>query len=232
MFRRCPCENKIVVKAIFFDAAGTLIRLPKSVGFHYALVGQRVGLGLDAAALDEAFVACWKKAPARPATEGPREDDDKGWWRELVNQVIDRVAPQTKDLDRDAFFEVAYSHFAEAGVWELYPEVIAVLEALRPRFDLAVVSNFDGRLRMILEHLAVSKYFSHVFVSSELGADKPDPLIYQRALDLLRLSPNETLHVGDDRVRDWQAAEAAGLSVFRLDRPQNSLRDLLATLES
>jgi len=219
-----------MIKAIFFDGAGTLIHLPKSVGFHYALVGQRLGLSLDAAALDEAFVACWKKAPARPAIEGPREDDDRGWWRELVNQVIDRVAPQTKDLDRDAFFEVAYSHFAEAGVWELYPDVIEVLETLRPRFDLAVVSNFDGRLRMILEHLGVSKFFSHVFLSSELGADKPDPLIYQRALNLIRLTPNETLHVGDDPVRDWQGAEAAGLSVFHLERPRNSLHDLLAIL--
>lgn len=219
-----------LIKAIFFDGAGTLIYLPKSVGFHYALVSRRVGLALDAAALDEAFSTCWKQAPARPAIEGPREDDDKDWWRELVHQVIDRVAPRTNELDRDAFFEVAYSHFAEAGVWELYPDVIEILEALRPRFDLAVVSNFDGRLRMILEHLAVSRFFSHVFLSSELGADKPDPLIYQRALDLIRLAPNETLHVGDDPVRDWQGAEAAGLSVFRLERPRNSLRDLLAIL--
>lgn len=219
-----------MIKAIFFDGAGTLIHLPRRVGFHYALVGRRVGLTLDAASLDEAFAACWKQAPARPAIDGPREDDDKGWWLGLVNQVIDRVAPDTKDLDRDAFFEVAYSHFAEAGVWELYSDVIEVLEALRPRFDLAVVSNFDGRLRMILEQLGVSQFFSHIFLSSELGADKPDPLIYQRALKLSRLAPDEVLHVGDDPVRDWQGAEAAGLSVFRLERPRNSLNDLLAIL--
>jgi putative hydrolase of the HAD superfamily len=219
-----------VIKAIFFDGAGTLIRLPKSVGYHYALVGKQVGLALDAAALDWAFTACWKQVPARPAIEGPREDDDKGWWREMVNQVIDQVAPRTSELDRDAFFEVAYSHFAEAGVWELYPDVIEVLEALRPRFDLAVVSNFDSRLRMILEHLGVSQFFAHVFLSSELGADKPDPLIYHRALKLSRLAPNETLHVGDDPVRDWQGAEAAELSIFPLDRTRNSLRDLLVAL--
>jgi putative hydrolase of the HAD superfamily len=218
-----------VIKAIFFDGVGTLIHLPRSVGYHYALVGKRVGLALDAAALDQAFTACWKKMPTRPAIEGPRDDDDKGWWLKLVDQVIDQVAPHTSELDRDAFFEVAYSHFAEAEVWKLYPEVIEVLEALQPRFDLAVVSNFDGRLRMILEQLGVSQFFSHVFLSSELGADKPDPLIYHRALKLSSLAPSETLHVGDDPVRDWQA-EAAGLSIFPLDRTRNSLRDLLAAL--
>jgi putative hydrolase of the HAD superfamily len=80
---------------------------------------------------------------------------------------------------------------------------------------------------MILEHLGVSQFFSHVFLSSELGADKPDPLIYQRALKLGGLTPNETLHVGDDPIRDWAGAEAAGLAVFRLERPRNSLRDLV-----
>jgi putative hydrolase of the HAD superfamily len=228
--RRLQQNKPAVIKAIFFDGAGTLIHLPKSVGYHYALVGKRVGLALDAAALDRTFAACWRQMPARLAIEGPREDDDKGWWRELVDQVIDQVAPRTSELDRDAFFEVAYSHFAEAGVWELYPEVIEVLDALRPRFDLAVISNFDGRLRMILEQLGVSRFFSRVFLSSELGADKPNRLIYGRALKLSGLAPNETLYVGDDPVRDWQGADAAGLSIFPLERPRNSLRDLLTTL--
>lgn len=219
-----------MIKVIFFDAVGTLIHLPKSVGHHYAHVGKRVGLSFETAALDHAFTASWKQMPVRPAIEGPRADDDKGWWRDLIDQVIDQVAPRTSELDRDAFFEGAYSHFAGAGVWELYPDVIDVLEILRPRFDLAVVSNFDGRLRMILEQLGVSRFFPHVFLSSELGADKPDPLIYQRALKLIAVAPDEVLHVGDDPVRDWRGAEAAGLAVFRLERPRNSLSDLLTAL--
>jgi len=217
-----------VIKAIFFDAAGTLIHLPQSVGFHYAYVGERIGLRLDASALDRAFSDCWKQAPARPAIDGPREDDDKGWWRDLVNRVLERVSPGLDELDRDAFFEGAYSHFAEPGVWDIYPEVSEVLAALRTQFDLAVLSNFDGRLRMILEHLGVSKFFSHVFLSSELGADKPDPEIFRRALRLSGTQPNETLHVGDDPERDWQGATEAGLPIFQLERPHNSLHDLLS----
>jgi putative hydrolase of the HAD superfamily len=216
-----------VIKAIFFDAAGTLIHLPKSVGHHYAFVGERLGLQLDASALDRAFNVCWKQTPVRPAIDGPREDDDKGWWRNLVDRVLDKCAPGLDELDRDAFFEGAYGHFAEPGVWDLYPEVSEVLGALHGRFELAVISNFDGRLRMILEHLGISNRFSHVFLSSELGADKPDPEIYRRALELSGARPNNTLHVGDDPERDWEGASRAGLAVFRLERPGNSLRDLL-----
>lgn len=214
-------------KAIFFDAAGTLIRLTKSVGQHYALVAQRQGLALEAAALDRAFAQLWKEMPLRPATGQPREDDDKGWWRDLVERLLDRISARVDPLDRDTFFEAAYGHFAEAGVWELYPDVLEVLEALAPHFELAVVSNFDGRLRFIFEHLTISKFFRHVFLSSEVGADKPDPFIYRRALEVSGFLPNEVVHVGDDPERDWAAARAAGLEVFPLDRPRNSLRDLL-----
>lgn len=218
-------------KAIFFDAAGTLIYLPQTVGYHYSFVAERIGLQLDAGALDAAFAASWKETPARPAIDGPREDDDNGWWRTLVDRVLDRVAPSLSELDRDAYFEAVYGHFAEAGVWDLYPEVSEVLDALHGRFQLGVISNFDGRLRMIFEHLGVSKYFAHIFLSSELGADKPDPEIYRRALQRSGVRPNECVHVGDDPERDWKGATVAGLEVFRIERPRNSLRDLLPFVE-
>lgn len=219
-----------MIKAILFDAAGTLFFLTKTVGDHYAYVGREVGLDLDAQRLDQAFHSAWQQMPQRPALDGPRENDDKHWWRELVRRVFDQVAPSLSEFDRDNFFEVAYEHFAEAGVWQLYPEVPDVLEQLRTRFELAVISNFDGRLRFILPHLGISKYFSYIFISSELGVDKPDPEIFHRAIRMLHLKPDEVLHVGDDPERDWKAAATAGLSVFRLDRRQNSLRDLLTTL--
>src|SRR6266481_4426436 len=226
-----PKQNKAAApKAIFFDAMGTLFRLTHSVGHHYALVGNEIGLRLNAAELDRAFVKAWDSMPKRPSIEGPRENDDKRWWRELVERVLNEVAPSLNELDRDNFFEIAYEHFAEAGVWELYPEVLEVLEKLSPRFQLAVISNFDGRLRMILEQLGISKFFKHVFLSSELGADKPDPEIFRRALNVIHREPNEVMHIGDDPARDWKAASAVGLSIFQLDRKKNSLRDLWSIL--
>jgi putative hydrolase of the HAD superfamily len=215
-----------VIRAILFDAAGTVFHLTKTVGDHYAYVSREVGLNLDAQQLERAFHAAWQQMPRRPAIDGPRENDDRDWWRALVGRVFDQVAPSLSEFDRDNFFEVAYEHFAEAGVWKLYPEVLEVLEQLRERFQLAVISNFDGRLRFILQNLGISKYFAHVFISSELGADKPDPEIFRRALKVMHLDANEVLHVGDDAEKDWKAAAAVGLLVFRLDRPRNSLRDL------
>ncbi len=220
------------LRVIFFDAAGTLFHLPKGVGYHYAIAGRDVGLNLDPQAVDRAFAAAWKQMPRRETTRAPREDDDKGWWRDLVDRVMDQVAPDTHELDRDAFFEAAYGHFAEAGVWELFPDALEALEALSPRYRLGVISNFDGRLRMILEQLGISKFFNPLVISSEVGADKPDPFIFERACQLAGVAPNESLHVGDDRAGDWEGAAAAGLRVFKLERPRNTLRDLVAACAS
>ncbi len=225
--------NKMeMLKAIFFDAAGTLLHLTKSVGQHYTLVARRQGLALDSNALDRAFAVTWQGMPHRPAIDQPREDDDKGWWRDLVEKMLVHLPTPIHPLDRDNFFEAAYGHFAEPGVWALYPDVVETLEKLAPDFELAIVSNFDGRLRLILQHLGIAHFFRHVFVSSEVGADKPDPTIYRRALAISRLSADEVLHVGDDPERDWKAARSAGLQVFELKRPANSLLDLCRRLRA
>lgn len=218
------------IKIIFFDAAGTLFYLTQNVGEHYALVAREIGVDLSPDALEGAFVRAWKNAPTRSAIGQPRDDDDKGWWRELVDRVLVDLPKVPEDFDRDVFFELAYSHFAKAGVWALYPDVPDVLHLLAPHFRLAVISNFDRRLRAILEHLGIASFFDHVFLSSEVGADKPDPEIYRRALRLSGFAAIEALHVGDDPKRDWAGAAAVGLDVFPLDRSKNSLRDLISLL--
>jgi HAD superfamily hydrolase (TIGR01549 family) len=105
-----------------------------------------------------------------------------------------------------------------------------VLTTLGRRFELGVITNFDGRFRTIADQLGISRHFRHVVISSEVGADKPEPFIFQRALEIAGVTAAEALHAGDDPVADWQGAAGAGLRVFRLDRPGNSLRELLDEL--
>jgi len=219
-----------MIKIIFFDAAGTLFFLPRGVGWHYRAVAALHGCSIDEASLQRAFGAVWKEMPARPASRGARPDDDKDWWRELVERVLDRCDVPTAQLDRAAYFKELYCGFTRPGIWELFPEVREVLATLRPRFRLGVISNFDGRLRPILGHLGLADWFDPLIISSEAGMDKPDPGIFQRALALAGVTPDEALHVGDDPVCDWQGAESVGLHVFQLARPSNSLRDVPALL--
>lgn len=216
---------------LFFDAAGTLLHLPRGVGVHYAEVARRHGLPLPAATLEGAFRRAFRDLPPPATTRQPRPDDDRSWWRALVDQVLDTCeAPAA--FPRAPFFEDLYREFTLPGVWALYPEVREVLEALRPRYRLGLISNFDGRLRPVLGHLGLTDFFEVIVISSEVGADKPDPWIYESALRRASLAAAEALHIGDDPECDWRAAAAAGMRVFELDRPRHTLRDLLPLLSS
>ena len=216
-------------RVVFFDAAGTLFHLPQGVGFHYREVLSRHGVDRDEAVLGAAFREVWAEIEPPALSAGPRPDDDRGWWREVVGRVLDRCGVGAEEVKRGPFFDELYAEFVRPAVWRLYPEVEEVLETLARRCVLGVITNFDGRFRAIAEQLGIARHFRHLVISSEVGADKPELRIFQRALEIAGVTAAEALHVGDDPVCDWQGAERAGLQVFRLDRPRNDLRALLAT---
>jgi len=93
-----------------------------------------------------------------------------------------------------------------------------------------VISNFDGRLRRVLCDLGVSTRFENLFISSELGCEKPDRAIFRQALECMNAKPERCIHAGDDPDRDWAGAATAGLGVFRVKRPRVTLDDLPSAL--
>jgi len=144
--------------------------------------------------------------------------------------VLDQVAPSLSEFDRDNFFESPTDISPRPVVWELYPEVVDVLEKLESGFQLAVLSNFDGRLRFILGHLGISKYFAHVFISSELERTNPIRRFSVAQSNLSILSQTKSCTSVTIRTRLESSRGRPGLSVFKLDRQRNSLRGLLKFL--
>lgn len=76
---------------------------------------------------------------------------------------------------------------------------------------LGVVSNSDGRVAEALRAAGLSDYFDVVIDSSLVGVEKPDPRIFQAALDALAVGPEESLYVGDLYEVDVVGARAAGI---------------------
>ena len=222
-----PPQTLAGVKVIFFDAVGTLLHLRHAVGWHYREVARRQGLDVPEEKLTAAFHKVWKAMPPPPETRVARPDDDKGWWKTLVGKVLDECQATGPHFSRDNYFESLYTAFAEPEVWDLYPDAAKVLDRLKGKVEFGIISNFDGRLRRILEDLRVARDFQHWVISSEVGADKPSPWIFQHALEKAGITAAEAAYVGDDPECDWAPAEAAGLRVFRLERPQGSILELV-----
>jgi putative hydrolase of the HAD superfamily len=87
-----------------------------------------------------------------------------------------------------------------------------LLEALRPRYGLAIVTNGSGDIqRRRIAHLQLEPYFDAVVASTDIDAGKPDPLIFHHALEQLAVAPEATWHVGDGLKTDVAGALNAGL---------------------
>ena len=215
---------------VTFDAAGTLIRLTQSPGKTYAEAARVFGYDLDPDRIESGFRKAWKVLPARMDTLGPRPDDDKGWWFELVGQALREAGYRVEPME--SYFEGLYRGYALPGAWELLPDVSEVLEALAAKgIRLGVLSNFDRRLYDVLEHLGIRDRFEHILISSEVGSDKPGVRIFLEGGRRFGVGPEEVLHVGDDPILDGAGAKAAGLAVLIIDHQANRLNRVLELVE-
>jgi len=213
-----------VTKVVFFDVAGTLIRVRDGVGAQYARVAARFDVTADPATLAREFPRAFRAAPpmafpGAPASTVPQREREV--WRGIVREVFAGAGalPQFAPGAFDAYFDAVYRHFEEATVWEVFSDVEPTLEALRARgCTLGIVSNFDSRVVRILEGLGLAAWFASVTLSSVVGATKPDPAIFARALARHGVGPAQALHVGDAPEEDADGARAAGLGAVLIDR--------------
>ncbi len=209
-------------KVVFFDAVGTLFGVRDGVGAQYAVVADRFGVVVSPTALDEAFTIVFKQAgaPVFPSAslEGiPKLEFD--WWRSIVLETLDRVGVLTQFDDFDRFFEAVFDYFASDVPWIVYPETIAVLNALQQHgISLGIISNFDSRIYAVLQALQLADYFQSITISTEVGAAKPDGQIFQAALVKSGCEANQAWHVGDSRKEDVAGAIAAGFRGIWVDR--------------
>jgi len=214
-----------MLKAITFDAGNTLIRLSRPVGVTYAAVAKRFGADLNPADLEHGFRAAWKTVPRPPDAPGPRPDDGRIWWREVVRQTLENARVEVEPFGD--FFDAVYQEFTLPGVWRLEPGALELLQDLRRAgFRLGIISNFDLRLHQILKHVGVLDLFEQIVVSSQVGAEKPSPRIFEEALRRFAVESTELLHVGDEEKADGDGARALGIQAFILGFAGSGLRSL------
>lgn len=186
--------------AVTIDAYGTLVRLLDPVpALREGLAA--LGVQCDADAVARAFA---KEAAyyRERSFEGRDEKSLYDLRRRCVTIILD-------ELDSDLAPEAFVDNFVAAMRFELLPDAHAALEALRRRgLAIAIVSNWDYGLTQRLQDLGLGDVT--VVSSAAAGAPKPDPAVFTRALELLRVLPERALHVGDSDA-DEQGARAAGM---------------------
>ncbi|WP_084735205.1 HAD family hydrolase [Actinophytocola xinjiangensis] len=110
--------------------------------------------------------------------------------------------------------------------WRLFEDTLPCLDWLRAAgLKLAAVTNASGaHQRTKLERLGIGRFFDTVLIAGELGAAKPDPVIFHTACSRMDVDPDQTLHVGDLLEADALGARDAGLHGVWLNRSLDDAR--------
>jgi len=217
-----------VIRAVFFDAGGTLLRTAEPVGRTYARLAHHYGWQPSEEALEAGFRSAWRKR----TTEGMGKDGALGkeGWKKILRASVE-AGGLPKGFPFEDYFEEVYAHFARPDAWREFPETEKALAGLRQRgLRIGILSNWDPRLRQVLAGFDWREQLHAVLISEEVGTEKPDPGIFRKAEQTGGWIAQECALIGDDPVSDQGGAEAAGWQCALVQRPERGLWEALAQL--
>ena len=95
---------------------------------------------------------------------------------------------------------------------KLYPYAFEVLEYLKEKYSLHIITNgFDKTQHIKLEHANLTPYFNKIITSEKLGVKKPNPAIFSYALDAAAAEKEESIYIGDNLVVDILGCQNSGI---------------------
>ena len=195
-----------MIDTLFLDAGGVLCH-PSWTRVAGALV--RHGAQVTPLALSVAEQRATHELD-KASVIGSTDDRSRGW---LYFNLVLQHAGVEQNAGTDAALVELREYHKSQNLWEhVEPDVEPALAALRARgLRLVVVSNANGRLRHLFDRLQLTRWFDHVLDSHEWGVEKPDPRLFQLALEQAGADATRTVHVGDLYHVDVIGARRAGL---------------------
>ncbi|RYR01470.1 hypothetical protein Ahy_B06g080341 isoform A [Arachis hypogaea] len=230
----------ITHKALLVDAVGTLVLPSQPMAEIYRTIGEKYGVEYS----EDEILHRYRRAYSQPWGKSRLRlllfyfslrfillisiklfvdryvNDGRPFWQYIVSY--------STGCSDSQYFEELYNYYMTDKAWHLCdPEAEKVFNALRKSgVKLAIVSNFDTRLRPVLRALNCENWFDAVAVSAEVAAEKPNPTIFLKACELLGVNPEDAVHVGDDRRNDVWGARDAGCDAWLWGSDVHSFKEV------
>lgn len=207
------------IKLITFDAGNTLVYAYPSLGEIYAGVTRECGADIPPERFVEVMLPAYREVTQALGDRVDTSDEaDRRMWEEITRKIHANVAG-LGGVSFDAWFGKLYDRFGCCEAWKTFDDVEVTLRKLGERgVTLGLISNWDIRLRGIAKGLGLLDHFPIVKISSEVGARKPHPLMFEQAQAEAGVAPREALHVGDLLSEDIAGARKAGWHAALIDR--------------
>ena len=215
-----------MIEIVFFDAGDTLLRPHPSFGELFSSVARDNGVDVS---VDDVHRVQSKLAPhlidlvedadGNPlAYEGSSLSEEKSreYWTHLYRRLLKELGIVNEDLAVELC-----RVFSSSASYKLFDDVLPTLDSLDASgYRLGLISNFESWLEEMLIELEVGHHFKPSIISGVEGVEKPDPRIYELALERAGVSPENAVHVGDSPAMDMEPAASAGIRGILIDRSE------------
>jgi putative hydrolase of the HAD superfamily len=226
----------VPITTLFLDAGGVLV-VPNWRRVSDALADH--GVAVAPAALASADPLARRDIDL--GFDKATSDRQRGW--AYFNLVLGHAGVEQSERTDAALADLQAYH-SKVNLWETVPDgVPEALDRLRAMgLKMVVVSNANGKLCALLQRVGLAPRFDLMLDSTEEGVEKPDPRLFEIALERSGADRASTLHVGDLYRVDVEGALGAGLQAVLLDpldlyvdfdcRRVHSLNELATLLET
>jgi putative hydrolase of the HAD superfamily len=204
----------LTIRAVVFDAVGTVIHPEPPAAVVYAEVAKRLGSHIAPVEIPERFRRAFAEQEEMDRLAGLRTSEEREVqrWRQIVSQVLDDVA------DPAACFRELFDHFSNPSAWRSDEQLGPVLAGLAScGYALGLASNYDRRLRRVVAGLPMLARLERLIISSEVGWRKPAPQFFATVSEIFGLPARQILYVGDDMTNDYEGARSAGMQRLLYD---------------
>ena len=194
----------MTIKAVFFDLGGVIVRT------EFQTPRQQLAdrLGID---YDDLNKLVFDSDTSNRASVGEISSEEH--WLSVI-QRLRRPAEERQSI-RDEFF---------AG--DIVDRtLVEYIRSLRPRHKTGLISNAWGDLRYFIVREKFDDAFDKMIISAEVGAMKPEPKIFQIALQQFGVKPEEAVFV-DDFYVNIQGCEKVGIRGIHFKDPETALQQL------
>jgi putative hydrolase of the HAD superfamily len=221
------------IRAVFFDAVGTLLFPRAPVNRTYAEHACRHGADISEEQIRHAFRAAFARQEEVDAAAGWRTDEvrERARWQAIVADVL-------PGADFGACFAGLWDWFGTPAAWVVPSDTEPILRSLADRgLIVGVASNFDSRLIPLVDAFPeLAPVHGRCVISSLVGWRKPARQFFDALVEAAGCERGQVLYVGDDERNDLRGATAAELRAVLLDPAAETpgpdrirrLRDLIA----
>ncbi len=202
-----------VVTDIFFDLDHTLWDFEKNSSLTFEKIFDENNIGVDLNAFLEIYVptnlSFWKLYREEKISKAELRYQRL---KTVFNRLDYSISDETIDLLANEYIR----HLSSFD--HVFPHTREILQYLSPNYKLHIITNgFQEIQEKKLQNSNIREYFDQVVNSEMAGAKKPNPIIFELALEKAGATPQKSLMIGDNLEADIMGAQAVGFHALHFN---------------